>query len=114
MRFEAMPEFFQFCSYFDVVVNFPVEGDSEIPIFGKDRLVAGIQVDDFQSRRGHREKAGLKYALLVLPPVDQCYLSLLNSTLMLGPVFMRVSYTSAQLFVPRGSTFRCYGALASI
>jgi hypothetical protein len=57
MRFESMPEFFQFAPYFEMIVNLAVEGDSEIPVFGKNRLVPGVQVDDFQARRAHREKA---------------------------------------------------------
>jgi len=50
MRFEAMPEIFQLGPYFDVVVNFAIEGDSEIAVLGENRLVPGIQIDNFQAR----------------------------------------------------------------
>src|SRR5205814_678064 len=71
MRFDSMPEFFELRPYFDVVVNLSIESDSEILVLGKNRLVPGIQVDDFQARRAHREEVGLKNALLVRPPGDQ-------------------------------------------
>ena len=105
MRVEAMPELFQFFPDFDVIVDLAVESDSEIAVFGEDRLVPRVQVDDFQARRTHREKAGLKYALLVGPPVDQCCRRILNSAGRRGPGFMRISYDSAQLFVPRRAPF---------
>ena len=114
VRFESMPEFFQFAPYFEVIVNLAVEGDSEIPVFGKNRLVPGVQVDDFQARRAHREKAGLKNALLVRPPVDQRCGGLLNAPRRRAPVLMRISYDSAQLFVPRGAPFECLDALPII
>jgi len=47
----------------------------------------------------------LKYALLVWPPVDQRCRGVLNAPGRRGPVLMRISYNSAQLFVPRGAPF---------
>jgi len=49
----------------------PVEGDSEIAILGEDRLVSGVQIDNFQTGRTYRKKIRLKNALLVRPPVNQ-------------------------------------------
>src|SRR5207249_2435589 len=102
---EAVPEVFQFISYFDVVVDFTVEGDSEIAILGINRLVAGIQIDDFQACRACRKQAGLKYALLVRPPVGQGCGRLANSVRRRRPVFMCESRNSAQFLLPRVAPF---------
>src|SRR6266700_6942680 len=55
MRLETMTKLFQFVSYFDEVVDFTIEGDSEIAVFGQNRLIPGIQIDNFQARRAHGE-----------------------------------------------------------
>jgi len=57
MRFESMPEFFQFRPYFEVIVDLSVEGDSEIAVFGENRLVPGIQIDNFEACCAYRENA---------------------------------------------------------
>jgi len=46
--------------------------------------------------------------------MDQRCGSLLNPPWRRGPVLMRVSYDSAQLFVPRGAPFECLDALPII
>src|SRR5260370_495924 len=43
MRLETMTKLFQFVSYFDEVVDFTIEGDSEIAVFGQNRLIPAIQ-----------------------------------------------------------------------
>src|SRR5258708_37202176 len=114
MRLELMPEVFQLGPYFEVIVNLAVEGDSEIAVFGENRLVPGVQVDDFQARRAHREKAGLKYALLVWPPVDQRCRGVLNAAGRGGPSLICLSYHSATPFVTRGAPVASEDALSII
>ena len=41
---------FQFRAQFRVVVDLAVEGDNRVAVLGKDRLVAGIEVDDLEPR----------------------------------------------------------------
>ena len=108
-----MSEYFQRVSYFDVVVDFAVKYNSEIAILGKNRLVSGIQVDNFQARRARREKTGLKDALLIRPPVNQRRGCLAYSLRRRAPIFSRESNDSAQLFVPHGAPFERQGALQS-
>src|SRR6266568_177869 len=98
MRFEPVPELLEFFPQFQVVVNLAVEGDPGIAVFGKNRLIARSEIDDFQSRCAHREKARLKYALLVRPAMDQRRRCLPDSLGRRGPVLMRISDDSAQIF----------------
>ncbi len=57
MRFESMPEFFQFRPYFEVIVDLAVKGDSEIAFARQNWLIAMIQINDFQACRAYRENA---------------------------------------------------------
>ena len=100
-----MSEYFQLVSYFHVVVDFAVKYNSEIAIVGKNRLVSGIQVDNFQARRARREKTGLKDALLIRPPVNQRRGCLAYSLRRRTPIFSSESNNPAQLVVPRGAPF---------
>jgi len=68
---KSVSQFFQLGAQLEVIVDLPVEGDSEIAILGEDRLVSGVQIDNFQTGRTYRKKIRLKNALLVRPPVNQ-------------------------------------------
>src|SRR6516225_6762874 len=109
-----MAEAFQFGAQRDVVVNLPVKDDSGVAIFGKDGLIAMVQVDDFQARRAQREQMRLKHALLVGTAVNQCGRGLPDSFRRRAPVFSGKPGDSAQLPAPsfsRESFARCHLAL---
>src|ERR1700751_89059 len=59
---KPVSQVFQFGTQLEVIVNLAVESDSEIAIFGQDRLVSGVQINNFQARRTHRKKIRLKDA----------------------------------------------------
>jgi hypothetical protein len=46
-----MSPLFQFPAQFPVIVNLAIEDDDGIAIFGDNRLIAALHVDDFQPRR---------------------------------------------------------------
>src|SRR5215472_13155183 len=102
-----MAETLQFGAQREVVVNLPVKDDSGVAIFGKDGLIAMVQVDDFQARRAQREQMRLKHALLVGTAVNQCGRGLPDSFRRRAPVFSGKPGDSAQLpapsFFARGS-----------
>ncbi len=68
---EAMPARFQFAAQFEVIVDFAVERDHVRGVFADDRLIAAVQVDNFQAGGAQRDHRGLKDALLVRSTVDQ-------------------------------------------
>src|ERR1700751_2080773 len=106
-----MAEAFQFGAQSEVVVNLPVKDDSGVAIFGKDGLIAMVQVDDFQARRAQREEMRLKHAVLVGTAVNQCGRGLPDSFRRRAPVFSGKPCDSAQLPAPsfsRESFARCH------
>src|SRR5215472_10286600 len=105
-----MAETFQFGAQREVVVNLPVKDDSTVAIFGKDGLIAMVQVDDFPARRAQREERRLKHALLVGTAVNQCGRGLPDSFRRRAPVFSGKPGDSAQLPAPslsREALARC-------
>jgi hypothetical protein len=62
---EAVAARFEFRAHFQMVVNFAVEDDDGIAIRGENRLVAGIEVDDFQAGGAERDEVSLEHTLLV-------------------------------------------------
>src|SRR5208282_3791189 len=71
VRVKAMAETFQFAAQFRVVVDFAVEHDGYIAIFGQNGLVARAEVYDLEPRRTHRAEAGLEHTLLVRSTMNQ-------------------------------------------
>ena len=100
MGFEVMSQVFQFGAQLEVIVNLSVEDDPTIAVFGKNGLIAMIQVDDFQPRRAQRKKFGLKDALLVGPAVNQCGCCLPDSFRRCAPIFSGEPRNSAQRSAP--------------
>jgi len=54
-----------------MIVNLAVERDGVRGVLAHDRLVAAMQVDNFQAGCTQRNQAGFKNALLVGPTMDQ-------------------------------------------
>ena len=44
-----MPQFFQLGPQLHVIVNLAIENDSGVPVFRQNRLIAGVQIYDFQA-----------------------------------------------------------------
>jgi len=53
---ELVSQFFQFGPQLQVIVYLAVENDSGVAVFRQNRLIAGFQIDDLQSRSAHRKK----------------------------------------------------------
>src|SRR5580704_4927882 len=112
MRFEPVTKLLELCPYFEMIVDFAVEGYTGIAVVGKNRLVAGSKVDNFEASGAYRKKAGLKHALLVRPPMDQGRRCLPNARRGRRPVFMRKSDDSTQFFIPLGAPLKTCGVLS--
>src|SRR6267378_4026906 len=96
-----MPQFFEFGPQLQVIVNLAVENDSGVAVFRQNRLIAGVQIDDFQARGAHRKKIGLEDALLVGAAMGErsgCFPNALGRR---RPIFSREPCNSAQACTPR-------------
>ena len=54
MRMKPMAQFLQLGAHFEVVIDFAVEDDDRVAIFGRDGLIAVFEIEDFQPRRAQR------------------------------------------------------------
>jgi hypothetical protein len=82
-----MTEALQFTSQFLMVVNFAVEYDGCVGVFGQDGLVTQTKIDDFQASRAHRKELRLEDTLLVRPAVNQGCSGLSNAIGVGNPTF---------------------------
>jgi hypothetical protein len=48
MSLEVVAQSFELATELEMVIDFAIEDDSVITVFGKDRLVAVGEIDDFQ------------------------------------------------------------------
>ena len=101
MRCKNVAEIFQFGAEFEMIVNFSVEGDSEITVGGKKRLIAAGKIDNFQSSGAHGKKSRLKNALLIRSAMDERIRGLANALRRRIPIFICESDYAAQGCAPR-------------
>jgi len=101
-----MAQIFQFGAQFKVIVNFPVENNPCVPIFGENGLVALFEVDDLEAGSAEGKQIGLKDALLVGPAVKQRGGGLPDSFRRCAPVFSGKPGNPAQRSAPLRLTRR--------
>jgi hypothetical protein len=70
MRDELVAARFQEGADFQVVINFAVEDDHGVAVFGNDRLIAGGEVQNFQASSAKRDAIGLEDTLLIRATVN--------------------------------------------
>src|SRR5271157_1371835 len=95
-----MAELFQFGAQFRVVVDFAVEHDGYIAIFGQNGLVARAEVYNLEPRRAHRAEAGLEHTLLVRSTMNQCGGGAPNAIGIRYPTFVGEANDSTQVRAP--------------
>jgi len=95
-----MAKFLEFVSQFLMVVDFAVEHDSYIGIFGQNRLVAETEVYNLEPRRAYRAESRLKNTLLVRSTMNQCGDSAPNAIRIRHPTLVSEANNSTQLTVP--------------
>jgi hypothetical protein len=91
-----MAKLLQFTSEFLVVVNFAIEYDGYIAVFGQNGLVAAVEVDDPQPRGAHGAEARLKDTLLVRSAMSQCGRGAGNASRIRHPTFVCESNDATQ------------------
>ena len=60
-----MPERFEFLANLGVVVDFAIEDDDGVAVFGAHGLIAAGEIDDLEPHRAHRDIRGFMRALLI-------------------------------------------------
>jgi hypothetical protein len=93
-----MAKALQFAPQFLMVVYFAVEDDGRV--FCLNRLVTGVEVDDFQTSCTHRTESRSEDTLLVRPAVNQGCGSISNAIGICGPSFISKSGDSTQVLTP--------------
>ena len=91
-----MAEFFEFGTQFQVIVDFAVENDAPFAGVFENRLIAALEIDDFQARGATGEGFGGEGALLVGPTMTQGGKGLLNAPVRSESIFMRKTGNAAQ------------------
>ena len=97
VRMKSMAKLFQLGSHLEVIVDFPIEDDNCVAVFGRDGLVAVFEVNNFQARGAHRADLGLINPELVGSAVDQGRGRVPNAIRRWRPIFMSKSDNSAQI-----------------
>ncbi len=80
-----------------MIVDFAVEHDDGVAVFGRDGLIAVLEVKDLQARRAHRACLGLINTKLVWSAVDQSGGGVPNAIRRWRPIFMSKSDNAAQI-----------------
>ena len=65
MSLEAVAQSFQLAPDFEMVIDFAIEDDDRIAIFGKDRLVAVGEIDNLQPGGAQGTALGTENSLLI-------------------------------------------------
>src|SRR5215472_1807873 len=91
-----MPAFFEFRAHCQVIVDFAVEDDPAVAIFGEDGLIAVVEIDDFEARGAQRKKARGENALVIRSTVDERCGSFSNAFGWRTPIFSGEAGNSAQ------------------
>ncbi len=97
VRVKSMAQLLQLGAHFEVVVDLAVEDDDGVAVFGRDGLVAVLEVDNFQAGRAQRADRRLVNALLVGSAVDQGRGGVPNAIRRWRPIFMSKANNSAQI-----------------
>jgi glycogen debranching enzyme len=92
-----MAQLVQLGAHFEVIVDFSVEHDDRVAVFGRDGLIAVLQINDFQARGAHRAYLGLVNTKLVWSPVDQGRGGVPNAIRRWRPIFMSKTDNAAQI-----------------
>lgn len=98
LRAKSMTEALQFDPQFFMIVNLAVEYDGRI--FGPDRLVTRVEIDDFQASCAHRTELRLEETLLVGSAVNQRCRRVSNAICVGSPAFIGKTRDSTQVFTP--------------
>jgi hypothetical protein len=94
---KSITQFVQLGAHFEVVIDFPVEDDNRVAVFGRDGLIAVLQIKDFQARGAHRAYLGLVNTKLVGSAVDQGGGGIPNAIRRWRPIFMSKTDNAAQI-----------------
>jgi len=100
-------EAFEFGAKFLVIVDFAVESNDRIRVITRDRLVAGLDINDFQSRRAERDDPGLEHSLLVRSAMNQGRSGPTNSIRIRNPMAVGKAHDAAQVTAPRNRSLEC-------
>lgn len=84
-----------------MIVDFAIENDSEVAIFGGERLVARLEINNFQARCSQRHGMRFEDTLLIRSAMDQRFRGISNATGIRNPVFVCKADNSAQLAASR-------------
>ncbi len=97
VRMKAMAQLVQFGAHFEVIVDFPIEHDDRVAVFGRDGLIAVLEIKDFQARGAQRAYLGFINTKLVWSAVDQGGGGIPNAIRRWRPIFMSESDNAAQI-----------------
>src|SRR6185312_3543402 len=93
---EAVPQRFEVGTKLMVVIEFPIEGDDEIPGFRSHRLRAPFEIDDFEPHGPERNVRRFEYILLIRTAMAQTQRRFPNCAGIHAPVKMRIPRYSTQ------------------
>jgi hypothetical protein len=97
MGAESMPAAPQLGPQFLMIVDFAIEDDGRVAIFGGNGLVSRLEVNDLQAGCTHRDGMCFEDTLLVGSAVDQRCRRVSNATGIRNPVLMCKAGNPAQL-----------------
>ena len=92
-----MAELFQFGAQFQVIVDFAVEDDYSVAIRREDRLIAALEVNNFQAGGAKRADFGLEDALLVRAAMDEGRRGAPDAVRIGRPIFMGETGDATQI-----------------
>jgi hypothetical protein len=101
MGVESMATALQLGPQFLVIVDFAVENDGSVAVFGGDGLASRLEVNNLQARCTHRYDMRFEDTLLIRSAMDQRFRGVSNATGIRNPVLMRKAGDSAQLAASR-------------
>jgi len=97
---KAVTEGFEFAADLKMVINFAVEDDYGVAIFGKNRLIPGCQVNNLEARSTERAGSRLKYTLLIWSAMNKGICRIPYALWIWAPIFGCESNNATQVFMP--------------
>src|SRR5215470_9043107 len=83
-----------------MVINFAVVGEYRLPIFGKERLIAALHINNFQANRAKRNPFGLVGPLLVWSAMRQAASGELNGNAVRRTTAVGIARYTTHRYVP--------------
>jgi hypothetical protein len=101
---KAAAERFELVADLKVIINFAVENDHGVAIFGKNWLIPGRQVNNLEAGRTNRARSRLKHSLLIRSAMNEGIRCTPDALLIRAPVLRCESNDAAQVSTPLPGT----------